>query len=59
MIPFAPPALQEPAQAPEAEVLLEQARELRGQKKWPEAVAVYSRMLTLWQDHQLALFERA
>ena len=59
MIPFAPPALQEPAQAPDAEVLLEQGRELRGQKKWPEAVAVYSRMLALWQDHQLALFERA
>jgi tetratricopeptide (TPR) repeat protein len=59
MILFAVPALQEPPQMPDAEVLLEQARELRGQKKWAEAVAVYTRMLTLWKDHQLALFERA
>jgi tetratricopeptide (TPR) repeat protein len=59
MIPFAAPAIQEPVEAPDAEVLLEQARDLRGQKKWAEAVAVYSRMLATWKDHQLALFERA
>ncbi len=59
MILSAAPAPQEPAQTSDSEVLLEQARDLRGQQKWAEAVAVYSRMLTTWKDHQLALFERA
>ena len=59
MIFLAPPAFQEPAPEPDAAVMLEQARELRSQKKWAEAVALYTRMLEIWADHQLALFERA
>jgi tetratricopeptide (TPR) repeat protein len=59
MIFFAPPAMQEPAPEPDAAVLLEEARALREQKKWAEALAVYSRMLDIWKDHQLALLERA
>lgn len=59
MIHAAPPALQEPAPAPEATALLRQARELRSQKRLPEAVAVYTRMLELWKDHPDALLERA
>ncbi len=59
MIPPAPPALQAPAPAPDATALLKQARELRSQKRLPEAVAVYTRMLELWKDQPDALLERA
>ncbi|WP_257305455.1 tetratricopeptide repeat protein [Geothrix campi] len=59
MIHPAPPALQEPAPTPDAATLLRQARELRSQKRLPEAVAVYTRMLELWKDQPEALLERA
>ncbi|GLH65788.1 tetratricopeptide repeat protein [Geothrix edaphica] len=59
MIHPAPPALQEPAPTPDAATLLRQARDLRSQKRLPEAVAVYTRMLELWKDHPDALLERA
>ncbi len=58
MILLMPPVLQEPPTTPDAGALLEEARELRSQKKWSEAVAIYSRMLEIWKDHQLALFDR-
>ncbi len=59
MILIAMPCLQEPEPTPDAGALLDQARELRAQKKWAEAEAVYSRMLAIWKDHQMALFDRA
>ena len=59
MIHPAPPAMQEPAPAPDAAALLKQARELRSQKRLPEAVAVYTRMLELWKNQPDALLERA
>ncbi len=59
MILLAMPCLQEPEPVPDAGALLDQARELRAQKKWGEAVTVYSRMLAIWKDHQMALFDRA
>ncbi|WP_243382083.1 tetratricopeptide repeat protein [Geothrix alkalitolerans] len=59
MIHPAPPAMQEPAPAPDAAALLKQARELRSQKRFPEAVAVYTRMLEVWKDQPDALLERA
>lgn len=59
MIHPAPPALQEPAPAPDATALLKQARDLRSQKRLPEAVAVYTRMLAVWKDQPDALLERA
>lgn len=58
MIHAAPPALQQPAPAPDAAALLGQARELRSQKRFAEAVAVYTRMLDLWKDQPEALLER-
>ena len=59
MIHPAPPVQQEPAPAPDAALLLRQARDLRSQKRLPEAVAVYTRMLELWKDQPDALLERA
>ena len=59
MICFVPIAIQEPAPTPDAAALLDQAHNLRAEKKWAEAVAIYTRMLDIWQDHRLALFERA
>jgi len=59
MIHPAPPALQEPAPAPDATALLKQARDLRSQKRLPEAVAVYTHMLEIWKDQPDALLERA
>ena len=59
MIFLVPPAFQEPAPTPDAAALLDQAHDLRAGKKWAEAVAIYTRMLDIWQDHRLALFERA
>jgi Flp pilus assembly protein TadD len=59
MILSAPPALQEPSPTPDPATLLDQARGFRAQKRWPEAVAVYTRMLDLWKDHPFALMERA
>ena len=59
MIFPSPPVLQEPAPDPDAAVMLDQAHDLREQKRWPEAVAIYTRMLDISKDHQLALFERA
>jgi tetratricopeptide (TPR) repeat protein len=58
MIAF-PPAIQEPAPEPDAGQMLEEARALRAQGKRAEAVAIYTRMLEIWEDHRLALTDRA
>lgn len=58
MIHAAPPALQEPAPTPDPAALLAQARDLRSQRRFAEAVAIYTRMLALWKDQPDALLER-
>lgn len=56
---LAAPAMVETAQEPDAAAMLESAREARDQKKWPEALNLYSRVLDRQPGNGEALLERA
>jgi tetratricopeptide (TPR) repeat protein len=57
--PVAPePTAPQASASPDAERLMEQAQELQSDKKWAEAVSIYTQVLTTWPDHQQALFNR-